>query len=882
MRDDQPQTERKSPFGRPKTVPSFDELRKKNKVTTVSKKQEVKKTEWLLPDLNDVPQRFRSKARHIAQSYPDDYRSRLWEALDLPPHGGDEHYSGHHVALQGICSVAVRRGLIHDDPDSDSFLGFTAKMVKEYDHPNPEQQVAMALSKALDTDVPLEYDESEEVGFDAEILKQHEPIDITVLTKESPVNEEEMAAITPRQFMKDMFTEDVLTVTKKKTTTVGYVAMTQAKNDLASIVNPHEDKDHLNPYNEVINEDFDGHNFISIAVFDTSNEDGGRRLNENVIKNPFVVLEMDKRDVMFQQCFTSFVMVVAKFAPLVAAIDAGGKSVHYWFYVGDTSPEVVDIFVKRALQHGADRAILRNVKKANNSLVRMPNVKASEEGRRDQRLIFYAPEKIANDPFVTWQVDGFEEYMQFLKKVECYYCDGDWYYRSPAKAFIKIDRVFLSHHLNVLGCWNFKLDGQIETPANEYLIRRMSSHSVDAVYNRVAGYRAGVHTLRDDTKILVRRNPKVLEMNDNSDSWRTSIEPFLRECFHGDEYHYFMGWLATSVRDFYNNGAEQGVSDFTQSLYLNILGKPNSGKTFILEHLMTPLFGMGAFDCSGLFKESNDFNNTESANELLFLDDSKEIQETESYRRWHGEAVKEFCVSAGGYIHPKGKDKTKIRMFRRLVRLLNFNKAHTLPNIHEDSVADKVLVLVCEAHDESGKKTERSREWGDRMERLFKKEMDSFFYYLVKEYEIPDHVKPDDNEARFPVKAYKNQEVVDLLKTGSKTLFIRDCINTASIPPTGEHEGQPVIEASVDQLHRMFVEHLPSSYKTEFHRHFFKSRELQAVFQEMRQYEDPIVLESTLDGLDPREMDGNVYWRIKTSVKTDTKKALFGKGDSDE
>lgn len=883
-----------SPFGRPrkpvtKTNLSFKALREKSgktKKSLKSKKEEPtteRRTEWLLPELADVPQRFRAKARHIAQTNPDNYRELLWQAVELEKHGGGDDYDGHHVSLQGICSIVVRIGLIDEDVESPSYKGFIKKMIDEYDHPNPEKQVSMAMAKALDKDNNQDFEVSEQYGFDADILKQHEPTKLNVLTDESPYDKASLAAVTPRQFTQMMFTPDVLNIATKnaKRMKQGYIAMSQGSQDFATILDPHEDEKFFSAATGTqVPDDFSGYNFLALGVFDTASADNGRRLNDNVAKSPFMVLEMDHRDKYFQQCFTTFAMVVAKFAPLIAVVDSGGKSVHYWFYVGSTDPKVVETFIKRAIQHGADRSVL----KTKNRLVRMANVEASEDDRRHQTLLYFDPDRIANDLFVDWKVEQFEEYMKFLRNVDCYYNDGEWFYRNPANEFIKIDRVFLGTLCNTLGCWNWKMDGQVETPANEYLVQRMNSHYVKAVYNRVAGYRSGVHTLRDGRRILVRENPRVLDLNDISDRWQENIEVVLRECFHGDEYHYFMGWLASSVRDFYNDGAEKGVSIFSQSLYLNIVGKSNSGKSFILEHLMTPLFGMGSFDASGLFKEENDFNNTEAGNELLFLDDSKEIKETEGYRKWHGEFLKEFCVSNSGYIHPKGKDKTKIKLFRRLVRLMNYNKIHTLPNITEESIADKVLVILCENEhkNEDGDITpnERSESWGKRMETCFKQELPSFFNYLINGYEIPEHIKPASSQARFPVRAYKNADVLEQMKTGSRTTFIADCIKSASLPPTGNRDGRPCVEATVDELHRMFIEHLPSSYKSDYQKQFYRSQNLQATLREMRYNEDKFVFESVMDELTPKDLDGDAYWRITVpDMKKENKanESLFNK-----
>lgn len=827
-------------------------------------KRKPKKTldEWSLPEVTDVPQKFRAKAEHIKKHNPEDYQQLLWQSLELPPHGGDETYATHHEALLGLCAIAVNRNLIDKDPKSDSYNGFYQSMVRQYDHPNPDQQVREAMSKATDGRIPKEYEENENYGFDAEILKQHAPSDLRVITDTSPTSPEQMEAMSPIDFVKATFNDNVLSYNKKGSKTIhkGFVAISKLSTRRRTIIDPHNiaDDEVDASTDELIDHDLTDFNFIGTAVFDTMSSKGGRSLNDNVTKNPFLVFEMDQEEKILQERFVTFMDIVRQYAPLVAVIDSGGKSIHYWFYVGGTPKEIIKIFVKYGVMHGADKSVLTT----KNRLVRMPNVEANEEKRRFQKLLYFDPAPLSADNYVIWDSDGFIQAMDFLEKVDCYYHEGTWYYRKPDGIYIRTDKDTLLTMCNLAGCLKEVPDGEVESPATKYLLERMRTHSVDSVFERVAGYCSGVHTLRNGRRILVRQNPKWLPVVKDTQDWK-NIEKFLRETFHGDSYEYLLAWLASGVRDMKNERGTEGVSVFSQSHYLNIVGKPNAGKSFLLANVFAPLFGEGDFDATGLFQENNDFNATECANELLFLDDSTAIKHTDTYRAWHTEMVKKLCVTNSGYIHAKGQDKRAIDLFRRVVRLLNWEKIDTLPLINQKDVTDKVIILVAQNfHMEDGKRVPnvRSDKWGRETQKLFRNEIASFYTYLLREHEIPDRIKSAEEDRRFPTKPFKDPEVIEKLKIGSRTRFITDCIELGDIPSTHEDDDGCYIEETVDKIHRLFGEHLRLSYRADYQKMFTKPQKLLQTLHEMRGYEDSIVFESNEDDLPDK---GESYWRVR-------------------
>lgn len=798
------------------------------------------------PDPQDLPERWRAKAKAILAADPDHGHLELWKAMTLSPHGGDEHYEGHHTSLMGVCWYAVKTlGLRADDTESvDAFIDHFAKL---YDHDNAHDQVRYALNNAFDgADSTERRGKQDKVKFDPSKLRQHRRTSIKTLIEQSP----EDIDVSPEDFLRTLFNDQVLDIStpKAKKRSKGWCAVAKQPDHLAMLFDPHEAHTAVDPFENTPIDNLDDFRFFSQGVFIKSSRDHGRRSLDNLAHRPYLTLECDMAGEEWQERFVTFALLIGQAAPLVAVIDSGGKSLHFIFAIHDTPRPVLREFMLQAALHGADRGILKN----DVSLIRLPNVGASSNDRREQRLLYYDPSmtRVADAP--EWNEELLTESLAFLSRVHLWYCDAVPYYKRDDDTFGKLTDTFAMSMIAESGLRDWKEEGEFVSPARSWANARMNTHSVKEVLKSLAGYHAGVITQPDGSQYLVRYSPHYPTLLPSQEPW-DNIYKFLKELFDGDEYDVFLAWLAEGVRASYNDNAP--VSRMTPSQFLNIVGEPNAGKSFLKDHILQPLFGNRMAKADGLFAQKDDvFNSMEVGAELLILDDTKVLKDNEPNRQFQGEVVKELCVSGNGESHGKGVDKVSVRRFHRIVRFLNTGKVNTLPLINEAGVGDKVIIL------KALNRGERSIEWGDQMIKAFKHEMNAFFTYLIKHHETPEHVLPPEELRRFPVVAYKNPEVVDELNQDSKSAFIERLINDGNIGKTNTVNHIPVFEGTSSDLYTYLLDTLKEGNAERFRKMFRSPQRLTPALKELR---DAGVIEYSSDGrITPAKIKGSYYYRI--------------------
>ena len=153
----------------------------------------------------------------------------------------------------------------------------------------------------------------------------------------------------------------------------------------------------------------DGRKFLNPSVFNSTEATEGHmipRTNDNVLERRYMVLECDNDDANIREKFITFCMELAKFIPLVMAVDTGGKSVHFWFDAPNGWNNEVQTVFNLSCRHGADSRMGIDSQKA-----RMPNVSAAPD-RKDQRLIYFDSAARGR----VWDTEGALD--RFTKKCE--------------------------------------------------------------------------------------------------------------------------------------------------------------------------------------------------------------------------------------------------------------------------------------------------------------------------------------------------------------------------------------------------------------------------------------------------------------------------------
>ena len=610
------------------------------------------KVEPRKPKPQDLPEKFQAKARGIVKSDPENGHLKLWRALELAPNGGNEDFDTQHSSLMSVCSLARWKCGLKNDPEDEQYQRFIHHFTTIYGrtHKDAENQVQMALDKIFSDDKESDYTRKKvrTPDFDTSKLKRHKRTTVEELAAMSPMGEPHV--VCPAEFISKLFNPEVLDITspKAKKPVMGFCAVARQIDHKALLFDPTQGKI-FDPYSGEQVKNLDDFHFYSQAVFIKNSDDGGGRTNDNLAKRAYFVMECDIRNDDLQERFITFALLIAQSAPLVAVIDSGGKSLHFVFAVHDTPKSVLNNFMIQAALHGADRQIL----KTEGSWVRLPNVGASSEDRRPQTLIYYDPEKCNRLDAFEWSNDNLEQSLDEVDRVPLWFGDNSVYYELDNGSFIKVGQQVAIELIARSGLRSWKEEGEPNTPAMGWYLNRMETNSVKEVIKNLAGHHAGVITQFDGSQYLVRYSPKYPQPVKGK--WE-GIKKFLQELFDADEFHIFMSWLADGARCAYNNGSRS--SKFGPSLFMNIVGEPNAGKTFLVENIIRPVLGGRDSEADGLFAMKDDiFNTMETGSELLFIDDTAKMQDTEPHRRHQGEVVKSICVSSGGAVHGKGVDK---------------------------------------------------------------------------------------------------------------------------------------------------------------------------------------------------------------------------------
>lgn len=482
------------------------------------------------------------------------------------------------------------------------------------------------------------------------------------------------------------------------------------------------------------------------------------RCNENVKKRGWMVLEMDSKDQPTVERFNTFILAMAQFAPLVLAIDTGNKSIHFWFDASDVGPKVRVAFFNLACIHGADKRL--GVK---SQIARMPNVPSADTGRGPQRVLYYDPD---GDQTNDWDIKGFEKFLQHNKQLDYYYngANKSFLTRDNLESWVVLDRTSIRSHLAEKGFREIKTDGENVAPLDIVINGIQMDKNIEAVVCGASGRHSGVYE-ENGHRIIVTKSPTFTKPRRGD--WPT-IDKFLQGLFGHteDQTEVFFGWLADRVKNLRNGGKRK--AKWSPAQMLHIFGPQNSGKTLILQDILTPCFAHRSASADPLFKKNPDMHNPDTfACELLYLDDSPVLESNYHFRQEFGERIKSYVVGISGGLRGMHQGRLNIRPWWAFVRLMNMEPSilSTLPPM-VDGVEDKLIFLRGEDMNEGPLGLEmRLPGWYDRVQKRMQNEIPAFLHFLIEEFELPEHLK--DDQCRYPVKSYKEALIMSDILEGS-------------------------------------------------------------------------------------------------------------------
>ena len=484
------------------------------------------------------------------------------------------------------------------------------------------------------------------------------------------------------------------------------------------------------------------------------------RCNANVKARDWMVLEMDDPDIAKQERFNTFALTMAQYAPLILAVDTGGKSIHYWFDASGVATPVRQAFFALACLHGADKRLA-----VKSQIARMPGVSSADEGRGPQDVIYWDPEE---KEAAGWDLPAFEAFLQQHQQLDYYYLGGkakSYMTRDNLDSWIHLDRTSLRCHLAEQGYRENKLDGETISPIDTIINFIQMDRNVEAVLPGASGRYAGVYE-ENGHRVIVTKNPEFIKPRRGQ--WPT-IHRFLSGLVGHtpDQMEVLFAWLADGcIKPLRNDGKRSARWCPCQKLFL--IGPNNAGKTLFTKDILAPCLANRQSSADPLFKKFPDMHNPDTfACELLILDDTHVLTTDYASRQEYGERIKSHVVGMTGGMRDMHQGRINMRPWWRFIRLMNDQPATlaTLPPFDE-GMADKFIILRGEDM-QKGPMAEETKEggWYDRVKPMVDAELPAFIHFLLHEFKCPDHLK--DPQQRYPVISFKEAQIMRDIQEGS-------------------------------------------------------------------------------------------------------------------
>lgn len=612
------------------------------------------------------------------------------------------------------------------------------------------------------------------------------------------------------------------------------------------------------------------HRFMCRAVFKTHGDKGGRRLKDMIVQPVFITFECDDKSLMVQESFNYVMCEFAKYAPPLYITDTGGKSHHFGFLTVGIDEKIVTAFKDKAIKFCTDAGVANNIV----SWVRLPNTPPSVEGRRSQVMLYFSennakPQNIEG----KWDLLGLEDSFQKFSKLEIYHKDGMFYKKGLGDLedqWIKLSRIPMMNHLHMSG-ERKTMNGEIEdlSPCERYMVGIENERTVDFVHDMVAGYASGLHKDDKDKTHLIQSNikkPNLLKQK--CVGCFPTIDEHLKKLFNEDEYHIFLGKLSSDIKALYNEGKD--VADFAyQSPYLVIVGRGGNGKTLLRTALMEKLFGN---TCSAeSYITGSNWTGEESTAPMLYLDDAKGLKESPTAKKELGVTIKNINNDSMR-VERKFADAVTLKIFNVLYHFMNHEELGCLPDHNDMTVFRKMCILEANPYSKDDPELQMSETEGKRRAKMFKREIDFFYTYLINEHEIPLEYRGD----RFPVRHFVSEGVLDKIEENSPTTFLTSIIEGnpiiyANTTYQDDIDDIPAWHGSANQLYAELQQNMDEGSKKLFNKYFydikFFNREIKNICKKKQSlsYSNGIK-ESNIEPLSPKKISGGIYYYRLTNI----------------
>lgn len=306
--------------------------------------------------------------------------------------------------------------------------------------------------------------------------------------------------------------------------------------------------------------------------------------------------------------------------------------------------------------------------------------------------------------------------------------------------------------LRLAGVFSRAAEGQSCSQADRVMDYIQNFRHVDFA-GRLAGKKAGIHYVQDRPIVVLGSYTLIEPVQGDWPTLRALLEGMLKtpDC---DQLPYFFAWLKVAITALRAGETRGGHA-------LILVGASDCGKSFVQEHVITPLLGKRSADPTAYMLNKTTFNAELLGSEHLTIQELPSGLDHKS-RSDLGENLKKIAGTEGHSYHPKGYDAMTMYPFWRVSISINKNpeRIKSLPSFNSD-ITDKLLALLVES--KPMPMPTRTDEQRNVFRMKINSELPAFAHFLLNEWSVPPELLRSVHADRFGFDAYQHPWIISAL-----------------------------------------------------------------------------------------------------------------------
>lgn len=328
-------------------------------------------------------------------------------------------------------------------------------------------------------------------------------------------------------------------------------------------------------------------------------------------------------------------------------------------------------------------------------------------------------------------------------------------------------------------------DSERLSEMDRVLLHARIHRCVEEVLPGLAGYRAGVQTLTDGRRVIVRTSPNLIEPV--AGDWgliRELVEGRLKIDGGTDQSDFFHAWCRVA----YESLAHGEPGSYKPGHALILAGPVGSGKSRLQIQIVTPLLGGRRADPTKFLAGKDEFNADMMASEHQMMEELLTGSQKTTDRVELSEAIKRMIANESKRMRLMRTDPMTVDPFWRFSLSMNNDpdKLRAFPMLTPD-FRDKVLMLLVQARP-LPMPTETPAEqkvYNDAV----KAQLPAYAHWLLNEFEIPDELKRESwsgrENTRFGFAGWQHPELAADLFDDSPAAALLRLIDQAEFEEDG-------------------------------------------------------------------------------------------------